>query len=77
MATKEERDLILDMLASGRITPDEASMLIDAIERCAEDEMLDVWQLDFADNLHTLNRSFEKSIRDVSETIHQAFAWVL
>ena len=35
MATKQERDLILDMLASGKINIHEARQLFDAVERLA------------------------------------------
>lgn len=39
MITKQERDLILDMLASGKINLSEARDLFDAIEGSAQAEM--------------------------------------
>ena len=37
MVTEAERDLILEMLAAGRINAEQAGMLFDAVERCAEE----------------------------------------
>jgi thiaminase len=72
MVTKAERDLILEMLASKRISTAEARQLFDAIECCIKEEYgcnSDCFS-DFMINLdHVFKRGIRKATRAVKEFI--------
>jgi len=83
MITKEERDLILNMLASGKITAAEARDLFDAIERSAEEQQTpEVWDepesiLDWAHNLSDeINNELRDHFQHIAETAAMPFIHV-
>jgi hypothetical protein len=75
MATKEERDLILEMLSSGRITPDEARRLFDAVEYCAVIAAEDECDLPGCDVVNAVKDTLRESIQIANEAIRHAVAW--
>lgn len=77
MATKEERDLILEMLSSGRITPDEARRLFDAVEYCAVIAAEDECDLPGYDVVNAVKDTLRESIQAANEAVRHAVAWEL
>ena len=75
MATKAERDLILDMLAIGRINPAEAKQLFDAVERCVQPEQVQPDDLAGFDLFPTITRSIEAGVEKAAELVSRAVVW--
>ena len=75
MATKLERDMILEMLASGQITPDEARRLFDAVEYCAMIAAEEECDFPGYDVVNAVKGSLQESIQMANEAIKHAVAW--
>lgn len=72
MATKQERDMILDMLASGKINVSEARDLFDSIDRCEELNMDDD-PLSLGESVCEWVRSTGKEILHAVKSAEQPF----
>ena len=77
MATKAERDLILDMLASGCINPAEAKQLFDAIERCVQPEQVQADDLEGFELFPVITRSIEAGVEKAAELVSRTVVWEL
>lgn len=74
MATQQETDLILEMLASGRINAAQARMLFDAVERCSEDEQDSSLDFYFSDFTRELRHDIERELKHAARHVRQV-AW--
>ena len=75
LATKQERDMILEMLAGGQITTDEARRLFDAVECCAEIAAENEILSPIAGYVDIVSEPVRAGICGLNEAFRQAVVW--
>jgi hypothetical protein len=75
MATRQERNLILDMLASGKINVNEARDLFDAIDQCEEFETHQE-SFPFCDSVEKWVQNTRNEIADMVNRVKTPFVYI-